>query len=275
MKTTTITTLLIGIIMLFLSCHREWEREDLITPVLTDMPHAMRTEITTPDNPDNPYDSVGFWHNEVLAYIRQHRSEKAMPDEYQIQQLISDYALQHWGFMPTDTSFPITHWMEANGMETLHEEIIHTSDLTEEGKKQLHRVLETIVEHGQQDNGFSYRAFKESIMAIEQEWISNPALPIWDTSRLQMKASVARHSAYYWSNDGNQPTIEPTLPVNTHDTGRLMFSSIVRFIATVEWDMRGFTLGYIGGDLRTAAGKAAGASSWIYGFFDYGVTGGW
>lgn len=229
-----------------------------------------------PGNPGNPYDSIGAWHNEILDYIRKHRTGTGVVDEQEISSLIGAFALQRWGSEDMMVEIPVTTWNEHEGIEALQQKIVQESGLSGQGSEQLRLLLESISNHSLQDGQFSYSGLKNSIMGLEQQWMEDPSLPVWDTSRLLMAASVARHSAFYWSDNGTTiPQIDPWDLGNTHPEGRLLFKNVVRFIATVQWDMGGFISGYAGGGLRDAAGKAAGASGWIHDFFDYGVTGGW
>lgn len=236
------------------------------------------TEATTasfPGNPANPYDSIGAWHNEMLDYIHQHQTGTEVVDEQEISRLIGEFALQRWAYADIQIAIPVTSWNEEEGIEALQQELVLRSGLSEDGSEQLRLLLETITSHSLQANGFSYPALKDNITGLEQQWVDTPSLPMWDTSLLLMAASVARHSAHYWSNDGTLPTIEPTPSGEGQPTGKLLFKKIVRFIAVVQFDATGFIAGYAGGSLKDAAGRAAGASERIYDFFHYGVPGGW
>jgi hypothetical protein len=228
-----------------------------------------------PGHPGNPYDSIGAWHNEILDYIHRHGTGTAMVDEQEISRLIVAFALQRWGYADMMVEIPVTSWNEDDGIDALQQELVQESGLSEQGGEQLRMLLETITNHSLQEGPFSYHGLKTGIMGLEQQWMDSPSLPVWDTSRLLMAASVARHSAYYWSGNGTTPQIEPWNPGPGQPGGTFLFRNVVRFIATVQWDMGGFISGYAGGGLRDAAGKAAGASGWIHGFFDYGVPGGW
>lgn len=259
------------------SCHKSE------VPSFTPMQHEHVTpsgmvEMTIPSLPDNtanPYDSIGAWHNEMLDYIHRHESITGVVDEQEISRLIGEFALQRWGYADMQVTIPVTLWNEGDGIDALPQELVLGSGLSEDGREQLQLLLETITGHSMQEAAFSYTALKSNITELEQRWMDSPSLPVWDTGMLLMASSLARHSAYYWSNDGMLPTIEPAPPMEGQPTGKLMFKKIVRFIAVVQFDATGFIAGYAGGSLKDAAGRAAGASERIYDFFHYGVPGGW
>lgn len=232
-------------------------------------------QIVSPHNPENPFDSVGIWHNEILGYIHS-RSNKNL-SEPEIAQLITDFALEHWGYNDMNIKVPTTDWQEHEGLESLQEEIVQQSNLTRQGKNHLDRLLTTIAVQGMRGHDFSYVELRDKIVSMEQQWINDMSLPVNDTNLLQMAASVGRHSAFYWTIGGTALPVEsfPDEESNPGSTDRIMFKNVVRFIATVQWDMGGFVSGYIGGGLKNAAGEAAGSSGWIHDFFDYGVPGGW
>ena len=174
-------------------------------------------------------------------------------------------------------NIPITEWRETEDIAELQNEIVHSSNLSEKGRQQLHLLLSTITQKLSHNNSFSYQNLKESIKALEKRWLYDSNLPVKDTNILQMVASIGRHSAYYWSGGGTKLPI-PDFPGEGSAPGsseRIVFKNVVRFIATVQWDMTGFVKGYVGGSLKHAASEAAGSSGWVHDFFDYGVLDGW
>lgn len=230
----------------------------------------------TPENPNNPFDSAGIWHNEILGYIHEQSGYVTPLREHSISNLVATFALERWDHADMRIAVPIPQWQEADGLLQLQNEIVGNSDLSDSGKQQLQRLLAAVWEHSMEDR-FSYPALKHSIMELEHMWLHNASLPVKDTNLLQIAASIARHSAYYWSVDGTALPLESLPAYNgaPQPAEKIAFKNIVRFIATVQWDTAGFISGYAGGSLKEAAGKAAGANGWIHRFFDYGVPDGW
>lgn len=172
---------------------------------------------------------------------------------------------------------PTMDWRETEGIAQLQNKIVRSSNLSENGKQQLRLLLSIVSKEAAQNENFSYHNLKESIKMLEQRWLNNNYLPVKDTNILQMAASIGRYSAYYWSGGGTKLPIAvtPNQETTLGSSERIIFKNVVRFIATVQWDMTGFIKGYVGGSVKHAASEAAGSSGWVHDFFDYGVLDGW
>lgn len=266
---------LLGIVSVFYSCSKNMEVTNMemssTTGILTEP--FLQSFKALPSNPDNRYDSIGVWHNEILDFIYANRMDQSGPlSEAEISELVNEFALTHWGYIGPAIPISTTNWHEADGIHAYLDELVSRSTLSDYGRQHLNDLLLVVNEQVSQP-GFSYATFKTIVKEMEMQFKTDELLADDDKLKLQMAASVARHSTWYWTKGvGDNPDLQPW-PVEGGDTARITLKGIIQIVATISADIGGAASGYVGGSLKDAAGKAAGDSEWMYNYISYGIPG--
>jgi len=276
MKTKMILmAILLGIVSTFYSCSKKMEVNNMETGSMTIRANksvSMKLN-SVPGNPGNSYDSIGIWHNEILDFIYANRTDKSIPlSDPEISGLINEFALSRWGYPQPALPISTTNWQHTDGIQAYLDELVSRSTLSDYGRHYFNDLLLVVNEQVSQPD-FSYATFKEIVQEMEMQLKTDEFLANDDRLKLQMAASVARYSTWYWTEGiRDNPDTQPQ-PVEGGDTARITLKGIIRTVATISADIGGAASGYVGGSLRGAAGKAAGDSEWMSNYISYGIPG--
>lgn len=273
MKTKMIMmAILLGIATLFYSCSKNTDVMEIKHSRLNNvMLMPVLGEHLGPSNPENSYDSIGVWHNEILDYIHANRMDKTRPmTEQEIAGMVNEFSINRWGYGQPDLPMATTSWKETDGIQAYLDELVNRSELSDYGKQHLNRLLSVVNQQLSLQADFSYATFKTIVLEMEMQFATDALLTADDSRKLQMAASVARHSTWYWTQIDNIPPVQSE-PVAPDNTARISFKNIIQKVATITSDIGGAVTGYVGGGLRQAAGKAAKDSEWMYHYIGYAM----
>src|SRR3546814_9765682 len=96
MKTNLIKVAILMVALLAGSCRKNMQMDNVVSIDNTgELSATVLTEFVNPANPDNPFDSIGVWHNEMLDFVLSNPGNNSNPDE--ISNLLNEYAMQRWG----------------------------------------------------------------------------------------------------------------------------------------------------------------------------------
>ncbi len=270
-----IIAILVGIASIFYACRKDAEvTKAAMTSMNSNIAEPVLQSITmVPSNPENRYDSIGIWHNEILDFIDANRTDKSSPlSEPEISGLVNEFALTRWGYQLPELPISTTNWRDTDGIQAYLDELVSRSTLSDYGRQYFIDLLLVVKEQVSQPD-FSYARFKGIVKEMEMQFKADELLANDDRLKLQMAASVARYSTWYWTiGISDDPDIQPQ-PVEGGDTARITLKGIIRAVATISADIGGAASGYVGGSLRGAAGKAAGDSEWMSNYISYGIPG--
>lgn len=178
-----------------------------------------------PDNPDNTYDSIGYWHNEIVAYVQECKQPNA-PDVEASTQCVLNFCRDNQRPAPPASLFITVEQTVRQSNESI-ENLIANCPYEEPVKAALDSLVQLIKRLS--DNESSYPVIKATIMDYERRIMQNELLTTEGRGIALKAASVARYSIYYWIN-----TLPPPVPV-----AAFKFKNIVKWIAAVTSDIGG------------------------------------
>jgi hypothetical protein len=210
------------------------------------------TALPTPENPLNTFDSVGYWHNRIVAYVQDCKPVTDTPD------------------VAASTACVLRFYREVRSLElpaSLFEAVSRTVDRSNTDIVRLiadcpydepvKAVLDSLVQLVKQlsDSDSPYPVIKATIMDFENSVMQNDRLTPEDREIALKATSVARFSIYYWIS-----TLQPPTP----PAAAFKFKNIVKWIAAVTSDIGGII---VSGNV----GYAADCSSYAYDLVVYSM----
>lgn len=168
----------------------------------------MRKDAATSGSNTNRYDYVGQLHNqflETLARVAVEASERKEEGEADANDLLSSFLRENGIDTDGVSSFADPHvaW------SALAEEIIDSGELLDQGKisasehRYLNQIEGVVDQLGQE---LDSPALRESLVALESRISDDPELTENAKALLLSTASVARHSAEFWSREAQAGT---------------------------------------------------------------------
>lgn len=164
----------------------------------------MAKDLDDAANPNNPYDDVGYEHNEVLQGTRaiwtdQNRTLQSVYDgvqQYIVQNVSNDVH-------PVDMQMMQNVYNEiGNDEQSNCANYIANAPISQQAKVYV-TTLESLISNP--DQNFMYADVKNSIIAVEANIMQDQGLTEGDRQMLLTSASVLRHSILFWINEsGNQ-----------------------------------------------------------------------
>jgi len=209
------------------------------------------TVVPGPDNELNPYDSIGYWHNEIVAYVQSCRPETQIPNVAAITQCVMQFYKERRG-IEIPASYFETVSQTVDRSNTSIEGVISTCPYEDPVKEALTLLLQLLKRLSDNDRG--YPEIKAAIMDFEHNILQSDKLTDEGRSIVLKTAAVARYSTYYWI----------TLTQPQVSGAAFKFKNIVKWIAAVTSDIGG---AIVSGD----AGYAADCSSYAYDLVTYSM----
>lgn len=207
--------------------------------------------IPGPENRLNPYDSIGYWHNEIVAYIQSCRSETGMPDVVTSTQCVMQFYSERQG-IDLPASYFETVGQTVDRSNNSIEELITTCPYEEPVKEALNVLVRLLKRLS--DNDSDYPEIKVAITDFEHDILQSDRLTDEGRAIVLKTTAVARYSIYYWIGISTPPV----------SGSAFKFKNIVKWIAAVTSD--------IGGAIVSGnAGYAADCSSYAYDLVTYGM----
>lgn len=180
----------------------------------------------SPENPANAYDSIGYWHNEIVAYVQECKQPNDAPDVEASTQCVLRFCRDNQRPEPPVSLFITVEQTVQQSNESI-ENLIANCPYEEPVKAALDSLVQLIKRLS--DNDSPYPVIKSTIIDYERRVMQNDLLTSEGRSIALKAASVARYSIYYWIN-----TLPPPVPV-----AAFKFKNIVKWIAAVTSDIGG------------------------------------
>ena len=179
-----------------------------------------------PDNPNNAYDSIGYWHNEIVAYVQECKQPDNAPDVESSTRCVLNFCRENQHPEPPASLFITVEQTVRQSNESI-ENLIADCPYEEPVKAALDSLVQLTKRLS--DNESPYPVIKTTIMDYERRIMQNALLPP-EGRRIVLKApSVARSPVYYWITP-----LPPPVPV-----AAFKFKNIVKWIAAVTSDIGG------------------------------------
>lgn len=180
----------------------------------------------SPDNPANAYDSMGYWHNEIVAYVQNCKQFNDTPDVEASTQCVLRFCRENQRSEPPILLFSTVKQTVRQSNESI-ENLIENCPYEEPVKAALDTLVQLIKRLSESDS--PYPVIKAAIMDFERKVMQNDLLTTKGRGIALKTASVARYSIYYWIN-----TLQPAAPV-----AAFKFKNIVKWIAAATSDIGG------------------------------------
>lgn len=236
----------------FAACNKQDRRINGITDSSPNE-SAARSAIVLPGpaNIANPYDSIGYWHNEIIAYMQSCRPEGGIPDVMTSTQCVLQFYRERKGEeLPLSLFDDIGQIVEASSADI--DGLIAACPYENPVKEALHLLVHLLKRLSDEDR--DYPVIKASIMDFERTVMLDNRLNNEGRAIIFKTTSVARYSIYYWINYNKPP----------EQAAALKIKNIVKWIAAVTSD--------IGGAIVSGnAGYAADCSSYAYDLVVYSM----
>jgi hypothetical protein len=180
----------------------------------------------SPENPENAYDSIGYWHNQIVAYVRNCKPVTDTPDVAASTQCVLRFCRETKRIEPPISFFLTVNQAVRQSNENI--EILIANCPYEEPLKAALDSLVQLIKRLSESNS-PYPVIKAMIVDFESRIMQNNLLNPEGREIALKAASVARFSIYYWMN-----TLQPPAPV-----AAFKFKNIVKWIAAVTSDIGG------------------------------------
>ncbi len=204
--------------------------------------------IAGPENPLNAYDSIGYWHNIILAYVQSCKPETDTPDvEASTGCVLKFYREQS---LEIPVPFSSTVKQTVDDRDNDFSNVIANCPYTDTVKAALDSLIKIVKRLSNDSSG--YNAIKDVITGFENGITQDIRFSEKDCQIILKAASVARYSIYYWMN------------INPPPAAAFKLKNIIKWIAAVTSDIGG---AIVSGD----AGYAADCSSYAYDLVTYSM----
>ncbi len=189
---------------------------------------AARASNITSDaaNPLNPYDSMGYWHNEIVAYIQGYRQETDTPNVITSTQCVLRFYKERKGEdIPISFFETVTQTVDKSRKDM--DGLITSCPYDEPVKEALRALMQLLKQLSDSDS--DYNTIKAAIMDFEQHIMQNSQIAEAGKATILKATSVARYSIYYWINYNKPP----------QSGAAMKWKNIVKWIAAVTSDIGG------------------------------------
>lgn len=236
---------IVTIIMLVIvtACKKEDSMNSAMPAYVNNTAIAANFSLTMqmPENPQNPYDSVGSLHNSIVAHVLDCKSN-TIPDANVSTQYVIKFYKQLYGVdLPASSFATVSSTVDESNTDI--QDVIAGSSYNEMVKLKLDSLLRMINKFS--DDNTSYPAIKKAIGDFENGVIQDNLLPSEDSEAILRITSIARFSIYYWMNVFKEPFQGTAFSIK----------HIVRWIAVTTSDIGGAIVS--GNDVAYAADCSA------------------
>jgi len=187
-----ITLLAAGIIVMLAACKKEnaTNTEGILT-VPTSALSMSATQAVLPGNPQNPYDSVGMIHNQVLQKVCSYVNQRKDTTSGGIRKQVSAFFQQRYGtsintqLIRADQHFLIT-------FPARQVNVIPDKNAPANYCNQILAAINQLKEDS------SYQVFYRKIVSIESNVLHDKTLTPEQAQQVLTVASIARYSIAFW-----------------------------------------------------------------------------
>jgi len=150
--------------------------------------------MSTPENPLNPYDSLGYWHNRIVNYILDCK-ENTVPDANVSTQCVLQFYKQLYDMdLPASSFTTVSRTVDESNADI--QNVITGCSYDEIVKLKLESLIQMI--HKLSDNKSTYPVIKTAITGFENGVMQDKLLSAEDSEAILKVTSIARFSIYYW-----------------------------------------------------------------------------
>lgn len=180
----------------------------------------------SPENPENAYDSIGYWHNQIVAYVQNCKPVSDTPDVEASTQCVLRFCREMQRIEPPLSYFSTVKQTVRQSKENI-EALIANCPYEEPVKAALDSLVQLI--RRLSDSNSPYPVIKAMIVDFESRVMQNNLLNPEGREIALKAASVARYSIYYWINAHQPPA----------PAAAFKFKNFVKWIAAVTSDIGG------------------------------------
>lgn len=204
-----------------------------------------------PENPENAYDSIGYWHNQIVAYVQNCKPVTDTPNVEMSTRCVLRFCREM-----ERIAMPLSFFSTVNQTVRQSNERIETLIANCPYEEPVKAALDSLVQLIKRlsDNNSPYPVIKTMIVDFESRVMQNSLLNPEGSEIVLKAASVARYSIYYWIN-----TLQPPAAA-----AAFKFKNIVKWIAAVTSDIGG---AIVSGNVEYAAD----CSSYAYDLVTYSM----
>ncbi|RBL90040.1 hypothetical protein [Chitinophaga flava] len=193
------------------SCQKKAAEQDVASKIVSASQQRVAAVIDDAANPANPYDKIGYIHNQSLLATKDiswNSKDQTFPRLYVAY--VSFANRNYPGtVIPDQQSANITSdELKADAANNLINTIAQAK-LSVEGKAYMTKLVATVNQHDTTD---TWDTYKQRIVTFEKDVLSDPRLPKVDAQYVLEAASVGRYSVLFWTNqyyDGNPAGSNP------------------------------------------------------------------
>lgn len=211
-------------ISVFVSCKKE-DNTDVAISLNVDVDTGNVMAISTPENLLNPYDSTGYLHNRIVAYLLSCKGNTP-PDANVSTQYVLKFYEQSYG-IDLPATFFATVSSTVNKSRADIQNIIAGCSYDQMLKLKLDSLMQII--NKLSDDNSRYSVIKTAIAGFENEIMLDKLLSAEDSEAILKITSIARFSIYYWMNVFKEPFSSATFSIK----------NIVKWIAATTSDIAG------------------------------------
>ena len=180
----------------------------------------------SPENSENTYDSIGFWHNQIVAYVQNCKPVTDTPYVEASTQCVLRFCREMQRIEPPVSFFSTVNQTVRQSNESI-ETLIANCPYEEPVKAALDSLVQLIKRLSESNS--PYPVIKAMIVDFESRVMQNSLLNPEGREIALKAALIARYSIYYWIN-----TLQPPAPA-----AAFKFKNIVKWIAAVTSDIGG------------------------------------
>lgn len=182
----------------FVSCKKE-SQSDIPEPVRKVQKAATVANVSCEDpaNPDNPYDQIGYYHNEGVTYVLNITGNSNPVASSEIAALSNQYGLQTFNINGTATAADIDEVVNDGINE--YTSIIDQYSVSDKARAYLYQLM-AIFDDPSETDEVEYCPLKDRIVALESTVLQDGTLNNTERRQVLSATSVARYSLYYWMN---------------------------------------------------------------------------
>ena len=211
----------------------------------------MLLEVAGPENPANAYDSIGYWHNEIVGYVQNCKPFSDTPDVALSTSYVRRYCRE-----TNRVELPVAFFATVGQtVRQSHENIralISGCTYEEPVKAWLVELVNLVQSLSETDN--RYRVIWETLAGFEKRVMQDASITTAGRKTVLQASSVARYSTFYWINS----------PLSPSPGMALRYKNFVRWAAAVTSDVAG---AIVSGN----AEYAADCSTYAYDLITYGM----
>lgn len=197
-------------VLLITACEKSNEKTTSAQPVTPGKTIAAQERIiidAAANNPDNPYDSLGYWHNQGLDFVKAFMAGRT-DSTTGIRLGVIEFSKKYLHIDASENKLAENTVRVLTDAKDDYTHIIDQTPYPDNVKTYLHQLVNIVKEAG--DNNITdYKIVKASIMQLETQVLNDKTLNETAYKVILGTASVGRFSLYYWFHDASLTSTTP------------------------------------------------------------------